>query len=682
MRGRRRPRGPSLARGLTLGLLVWAAGTATVVGLNLDAALVPLLGPARIAGLVGFAHLVLAVVSLLRIGVPGLAVAVARLVFHAVLTASTTVALVVAFGVPLEAALGRATWNGPLLLLVQLVSAGLALAPLETVPVPRQRPARGARAGSPAAYRTRTPGPRGAVATRPLAVPTDPGAAQPKPRPGAPPVPAPIETPPEVLTSPVNGSPEHEFDPDQGPRREASATTAAEAPAASRAEVAPPVEAAESVIRIPFERVADQLPGEAFSMPLDRVAASLLEPGRLLVPQRILLPQVAEGQAQVDWNVVAEQVPVQVLAWAHAEIRRHLPGGVLTLPLDEVVRQLPPDVFALSGPTPDLRQLEDFPLPFQPHVPPPSESPTEATRTPDPAEAAPSDVAVRVEAEAPPEAEPVGVPADDGVPPPEVAQETEAPADRAGHGEPSLWPGALESLPGAWQLRTHHLDGLRVVTLTGPDVAPAEAARLTADLADLLDDPRLPSPVQQLTVRGSGGTLVLTPIEAISAGGPILAATAEPHAALAQLERAALRLARGSVNGASRAAPVEAGDLVDVPVPPALRDVAKRLRAFGTLTAAVLQDGSGLALYLLLAPGTAARPIAGWARDLRAAVEGGLLGSLESAAVRLGEDRLLLRAVAAGRGAAALLVAGGAPVDRLGLARLELERAATRLGAP
>jgi hypothetical protein len=44
---------------------------------------------------------------------------------------------------------------------------------------------------------------------------------------------------------------------------------------------------------------------------------------------------------------------------------------------------------------------------------------------------------------------------------------------------------------------------------------------------------------------------------------------------------------------------------------------------------------------------------------------------------RVGTRRLLLRAVDGARGT--VLVAGGGPVDRPGMARLELERAATRL---
>ncbi|HXG02440.1 MAG TPA: hypothetical protein VNO23_03355, partial [Candidatus Binatia bacterium] len=404
--------------------------------------------------------------------------------------------------------------------------------------------------------------------------------------------------------------------------------------------------------------LAGGVPAEAFRLPLERVAANLLEPGHLLVPQRLLLPQLAEGQARVAWDAVAEQFPPQVLAWAHTEIARRLPGGALGLPLDEVVRQLPPELLTVPGTTPDMRALEDFPLPFQPHVPPPSEE-----REPEPVEPAPAVLGGPEPAAAEPEP-----PATETVVQPEVPP------------EPAELSGAL-SLAGARQLRAHRLGGWRIITLTGPDVAPEQVARQAADLAALLDDPRLPVLASQLTVRGPGETLVLTPIDAPSAGGPILAATAEPAAALAQLERAALRMSRLGAVERRRPVPDAPGDLVESPLSPAVREAAGRLRAFGPLTPAVLQDGGGLTLYLFLAPGTPARPIAGWARDLRTAVRDGWLGSLESAVVRLGEDRLLIREVEAGRGAAALLVVGGAPVSRPGLARLEMERAVARLGA-
>lgn len=682
----RRARRSGFGGGLVLGLLVWATGTAVVVGLDLDGFLTSrlALGPARVIALAGVAHLGLGVISLLRLGTSGLVLILARAVLHALLALATVLALVLAGDMAIGAAVARATWHGPLVLLVQLVSAGLILAPLEASPLPRQRHARTGRPGGSRSAQSagRSPARRGGVVPTPTAsvVPAGPSAVPalgPDAAPAASsfPIPALVEATGHAVPY-VNGAPGQPADADQGPRREAPAAPAAEAPVASRAEDSPAApEVVDPTVRIPFERVADQLPADAFRIPLDRVGTSLLEPGYLLVPQRLLVTQVAEGQASVAWNVVAEQFPHQVLAGERSDVGRRLPGGALALPLDEVVRQLPPDLFVVPGETPDMRSLEDFPLPFQPHVPPPSEERVEAG---EPSPAGTRDSEPRTEPE-PVEADPEPAPVEVAAAPPEAEAEPAAPTEEVPIPEPAGLPGAL-GLPGAWQLRTHRLDGLCVITLTGSDVAPEAAARLAADLAGLLDDPRLPAPASQLTVRGPGATLVVTPIDAVSAGGPILAATAEPGAALAQLERAALRMARVSGDGRRGAAP-EPSDLAEAPVSPAVRDAAQRMRAFGTLTPTVLQDGTGLTLYLLLAPGAAARLVAGWARDLRRTVQGALVGSLESAMVRLGEDRLLIREVPAGRGAAAVLVVGGAPLSRPGLARLELERAVARLGA-
>lgn len=686
MRVQRRARGSGLGPSLTLGLVVWVAGTAAALGLDLDRLITSrvTLGPGRVAALVALAHLGLGAISVARLGASGLAVVVARAVLHALLAVATALALVLVGGLAVEAALARATWDGPVALLVQVVGVGLGLAPLETAPPPRRRHTRASRpAGLRAADHAGRSSARFAGSASASAMASGPGlpAGVPTVAPEvSSPVPALLETARPAVTMHVNGGPERPSDTDQGPRREVPAATAAEAPAASRAEdPAAAPEGVDPTIRIPFDRVVEQLPAEAFRVPLDRVGACLLEPGYLLVPQRLVAPQIGEGQASVAWSAVAEQFPHQVLAWERPEVGRRLPGGALALPLDEVVRQLPPDLFVVPGATPDMRALEDFPLPFQPHVPPPSEEQVAAPVEPSPAGAGGPELGVEPE---PPEPDPESVaPGEAAAPLGEPDPAVEAAVEDAPAPEPAGLPAAL-GLRGAWQLRTHRLDGLRIITLTGSDVAPEEVARLAADLAGLLDDPRLPGPVSQLTVRGAGATLVFTPIDALSAGGPLLAATAEPGAALAQLERAALRMARGLQDGRRRRLPPEPpSDLVETPVPATVREAAQRMRAFGTLAPTVLGDGTGLTLYLLLAPGAAARPVAGWARDLRAAVRGGRLGSLESAMVRLGEDRLLIREVAVGRGAAALLVVGGAPLSRPGLARLEIERAVARLGA-
>ena len=128
----------------------------------------------------------------------------------------------------------------------------------------------------------------------------------------------------------------------------------------------------DEVIRISFGRVAEQLPTEIFAVPRESVGARLIEADILLVPERVVRPQLAEGLVLVGWPIVAEQFPREVLAMSHDDIARRLANGSLVLPLDEVIRQVPPGMFAVPAPALDVGALEEFPAPFQPSLPPPA----------------------------------------------------------------------------------------------------------------------------------------------------------------------------------------------------------------------------------------------------------------------------------------------------------------------
>ena len=125
-------------------------------------------------------------------------------------------------------------------------------------------------------------------------------------------------------------------------------------------------ERVEEVLSIPFSRIADQLPAGTFTIPPDRLGANLLEPGHLLVPTRLVVPQLADGAVSVSWDEVADQFPRHALAVNEATVRDRLPEGRIVLPLDEIVRRLPPEMFAASTPAVDVQGIERFPLPFQP----------------------------------------------------------------------------------------------------------------------------------------------------------------------------------------------------------------------------------------------------------------------------------------------------------------------------
>ncbi|HZW88069.1 MAG TPA: hypothetical protein VFF12_03240, partial [Myxococcaceae bacterium] len=124
-------------------------------------------------------------------------------------------------------------------------------------------------------------------------------------------------------------------------------------------------------VRIPFERLLAQLPPAVFCVALDQVGARLAEPGVLLVPQALVVSQLAEGAVYAKWETVAAQFPSTVLAVDPADVRERLAEGRLLLPLDEIIRQLPPDVFGAAmarGPV-HVPGIEDFPAPFKPFQP-------------------------------------------------------------------------------------------------------------------------------------------------------------------------------------------------------------------------------------------------------------------------------------------------------------------------
>jgi hypothetical protein len=88
---------------------------------------------------------------------------------------------------------------------------------------------------------------------------------------------------------------------------------------------------------------------------------------------------------RASWHVVAAQFPRDEIAVSEAEMVERLPNGI-RLPLDEVVRQVPMELFLAPGPAADVRGLEYFPAPFQPLLsdpaPDPAPGPAEAPTQP------------------------------------------------------------------------------------------------------------------------------------------------------------------------------------------------------------------------------------------------------------------------------------------------------------
>jgi hypothetical protein len=500
------------------------------------------------------------------------------------------------------------------------------------------------------------------------------------------------------------------------------------------------------MIRVPFVRIADQLPVEMFARGREGLKDTLRPGVSLLVPRNLLLPHLAEGLAPVKWEVVADQFPMDELALTHEEIADRLPDGSLLLPLDEVVPQIPPALLALQTPPADVHDIEEFPAPFQPHAPAPPEAiatdveetpepdvgEVEETREPEAVEETEPEQESETEAEPEPEfelepvasAEPESLTAAELVtaaaelltePEPVVELEPSANAAPANVAAANVAaanvapkPAEQEADVAAESGRTEQarriatllgplLNGLEIgqrdgagttfVTVVTPTLSEDSVVRTAARLVPFLADARLPEPVTQATLTAAEATVVLTPFESPDAGAILLTAVAS-RASLAWLERLSRTAAReaqlGTGNGkhaGPRSEPGAGIELRAANVPAAVRELAASLTAFGPVSPTLLCDHAGaLSACLFLPSSLDALPIARFARDLHLALEGAEVGRVASVILKLGAHRLVFRVTDGASGSVTMLVGAGR-IDRPGLARIELDRAATRLGA-
>ena len=464
-------------------------------------------------------------------------------------------------------------------------------------------------------------------------------------------------------------------------RREAAAETTAPPPRPEPSVAPPEVPGDDAVVRVRFERVAGQLPAAAFTLPLDRVAESLREPHWITVPRRVVLAQLPEGAVQVDWAIVASQFPALAFAVTDVEFRRRYPGLKLTLPLDDVLRQLPRGAIPTSGMPSQIDGLEAFPAPFQP-----LSVPREVSSASPPA---PS-LRPSVEVAAPPVAAPAPVFAPDPPmvvpppppsppPPPAPRIPVAAPAAAAPRREVSPEVVSRDALArlaacltgaGTFDSWSGVMDNVPLVAFVAPNVLRESVTAAAACIAGLLGA----AAGEQVTVRTARAAIIVT-----AAPTPVVIAARRPGAPVALLE---LRGARAAalVGRAGEGIALPPRALSPVAVEPRVAGLAGTLGAFGILEPAVLTDATGAArIYVFREPGREAERLG----ELALAVWEGLgrardadLGALVSVVFRQGRRRILVRALG-GRGTALLAAAG--PVARPGRAWREVDRAAAAL---
>ena len=464
----------------------------------------------------------------------------------------------------------------------------------------------------------------------------------------------------------------------------------------------------EPMIRVPFVRIADQLPVEMFARGPEGLKDTLRPGVSLLVPRKLLLPHLGEGLAPVKWDVVADQFPLDELAMTHEEIAERLPDGSLLLPLDEVIPQIPPELLTLETPPVDVHQIEEFPEPFQPRAPAQPDASGEEVPAAHVAHVefaeepeAPADAAEHVdEAET---ADSVVEAADQSVQPELQDSEPERPTYQMAslvrpeperHPEPARGDQArriavlLTPLLNGLEIRQRDGAGPTVVTVIAPTLSEDSVVRAAMRIVPFLSDTRLPEPVTQATVTAAGTTIVLTPFGSGERGGALLVTAVASRAGLAWLERLSRTAAREAQieagNGKDAGPENDSGagtELRAATVPPGVRELADSLTAFGAVAPTLLRDRAGvLSACLFLPTSLDAVPLARFARDVHVALEGAEIGRIASVILKLGSHRVVLRAMDGVSGTVTMLVGGGR-IDRPGLARIELDRAATRLGA-
>ena len=569
---------------------------------------------------------------------------------HALLVVATGALFVIPDLVDYGAAVAFSLWGSPAVTMLQLTAAPLVLTRLRPLLLaPRSSPHPEARAATPQ-RRTESPG-----SAAPPVVPRD----------------GPSALRPAVPSAPV-----------EPPRR---------APARQRA-----LEWTEPMVRVPFNRIADQLPVEMFVRGREGLSDTLRPGVSLLVPRRLLLPHLSEGLAPVKWEVVADQFPRDELKLTHDEIASRLPHGSLWLPLDEVMPQIPPELLALCTPAADVHGIEAFPPPFQPHVPPPPSEAVDggADEAPD-LETADLETA---DLEAPEldvleleEPEVVEFEEAEAPPPPELpasgrgTETASVPSDHGRTAEARRIATLLAPLMNGLEIGERDGAGTPLVTVVAPALSEDAVVGTAVRVVPFLADARLSEPVTQATLTGAEATIVLTPFGAPDSGAVLVTAVGS-RASLAWLERLS-RSAAGEPPGAVRngehapSGPGEETALRATVVPSSVRDLAGSLTAFGPVAPTIMRDAGGSFRVCLFLPGSLEPlPLAQFARDLFGALEGAEIGRVGSVILRLGTHRLISRIVESVSGHATILVVGG-PIARPGLARIELDRAATQLGA-
>ena len=503
----------------------------------------------------------------------------------------------------------------PLTLAAFGLTASKPTAEMETAPSRQTSPAR-PRPATPSAHAGRgvAETTRSAATTARVAVSTSSASTAPTVTTPVAVTPAPPAAPPSVVTAPsVAAAP-------PVPAPPMSAT-----PPANR--VPKPARASDdAMVRVPFARIAAQLPADAFVLPFERLSESLREPHMVLIPRRVVLSQMRDGGVAITWSHIASQFPDLALGMSDDEFRKQYPDLRLVLPLEELATQLPAGT-----------------------VPPAAAPQHESTATP---AVAPLPVAP-------------SPPPEPAVPRPRPPISTPSRAELVDGQALSRIVAAFNGV-GNFEAAPERLAESTVVALVEPglprQIATASAGRLLSLMAA--------APSDVVTVRTERAVLIL------AAGAvPIVVAARRPGAAVALLSLRAVRAAAAGTSGAASIAPPPRRALEPVRIGDRVADAAQAIRSFGRVEPTVFADGASR-VYVFSGGRGDDKALAALALGVcEAAGDGSELGRLQAVVLRRGAEHTVVRPLT---GAAGVLAVTG-PVTRPGRILGDVERAAAVL---
>jgi hypothetical protein len=249
----------------------------------------------------------------------------------------------------------------------------------------------------------------------------------------------------------------------------------------------------------------------------------------------------------------------------------------------------------------------------------------------------------------------------------------------------------LRLLPpvGPFEIEEASIEGVTLVSASASGLGQEFASTAARLLVPLLATSDASWPVEQVTLRGAGAAVVLTPVGSVRDGGVVLAATVVPGGSLALLE---MRCRQTAADAAGRPAPERADDaaerdepdLLDVECSTRVRGIASMLDALGPVTASTLRDAhADRALYLFLPAGSDVRTVGALAQKVSHRLEQAAdAGVVFRVAVLRGPGGCLVIRPPAGAPARFPTIVAAGQTARPGLAYRQVERAAVALGAP